>query len=122
MNTYTLEPLCAGADEDTDTAHGQTVNCYSADRLVKLDMPEYEGAPEAGPQEIEIYESAHSEWAKGVVEKVAVDGRLLIRFEHSGLTKWVDVTRTRYRWLVGERTLAAGEASTAVERAEGDPE
>ena len=121
MNTYTLEPLCGGADEGADNVHGQTVNSYSADRLVKLDMPEYEGAPEAGSQGIEIYMNDRSEWARGTVEKVAVDGRLLIRFEHSGLTKWIDVTRTRYRWLVGERALASEEAPAVPEGAEGSP-
>ena len=117
-NTYSLEPLCGGADEalEADETHGHTVNCYSADRLVKLDMPEYESVPEAGPQGIEIFQNELGAWVKGTVEKVAVDGRLLVRFEGSGLTQWLDVTRTRYRWLVGERPLAGEEAPAALER------
>ena len=95
---------------DARALHGGTVNKFSADRLIKLDMPEFEGDPVGGSLRLEIYDDTLAEWVPAAAEKVAADGRLLLRFEGSGLTKWIDVTRTRYRWLVGEVASAVEEA------------
>ena len=95
-NTYKLESL-TGMDEPVSEF---VQNRFSADRLVKLDMPELESTQEGSPRILEIYDEEVGDWVRGRVEKLAVDGRTMIRFDSSSkLAQWIDLTRCRYRWL-----------------------
>ena len=116
QNTFTLNNLL-GVE---DGPGGEMRNKYSADRLIKLDMPEFDVESYNGaPSRLEIFDDQTSEWQPGQVEKMSVDGRMLIRFDSSdGMTQWMDLTRCRYRWLVGEvlhRAEIADEAVIAIE-------
>lgn len=101
-NTYSL----LGLLDDAEPVSGNTRNRFSAERLVKLDLPEYQ--PDVGadrPKALEIYDDASGDWIKGKVEKLAVDGRTLIRLEGDPETsEWMDLTKCRYRWLLEEAT------------------
>ena len=78
-------------------------NRYAAERLIKLDMPEFElDMPEGTPQRVEIYDEYEARWKAATTERWAVDGRVSLRFDEDKETcAWVDLTKCRYRWLTG---------------------
>ena len=99
-NTYALGKLTTGTPPVDNPNYA---NRYAADRLIKLDMPEWElEMPEGTPQRLEIYDDTAAEWNAASTERWAVDGRVSIRFDDSqGDCIWVDLTKCRYRWLEG---------------------
>ena len=102
-NTYALETLTTGKEP---VGYG-VANRFSADRLVKLDLPE-QPLTNGSPQKVEIFDEEAAEWSLATVEKWAVDGRTFIRFDDaSGRAMWIDLTRCRYRWVLDTRQSAA---------------
>ena len=98
-NTYEIRKL--GSDESPVT-RSEFANRFPADRLVKLDMPEWEQPAETGsPQKVELYCDAEAVWREAVVERWAIDGRVYLRFADTPAEGiWLDLTKCRYRWLV----------------------
>ena len=78
-------------------------NRYPAERLIRLDMPEFElELPEGSPQRVEIYDDKTAQWDAASTERWAVDGRVSLRFDgNTDECVWVDLTKCRYRWLTG---------------------
>ena len=72
----------------------------SAERLVKLDMPELELEP-GQPRRLELRETLQDDWGQYTIEKFGADGRVLIKLDGGGAQtrRWVDLTRCEYRWL-----------------------
>ena len=94
-NTYRLRTLL-GDERQTlkspwDRVHG--------DRLVKLDLPEFEAGLPSGQLGVEI--ELDGEWLQGTVTRAAVDGRLEVLFAGADHGRWLDLTKHRYRWTVG---------------------
>ena len=99
-NTYALGKLTTGAPP---IANPIFANRYPAERLIRLDMPELElELPEGTPQRIEIFDDMTSTWRAASTERWAVDGRVSLRFDDNDEEcLWLDLTKCRYRWLVG---------------------
>ena len=69
----------------------------SADRLVKLDMPELELSADQ-PRRLEMRTKPTQPFNEYTIEKFAVDGRVLLRTE-GGSAEWYDLSECEYRWL-----------------------
>ena len=70
---------------------------FSADRMVKVDLPGMGIVPEGRQLE---YTVDGDTWTKARVIDVAVDGRVKLEPEHApGTASWVDLAKLRYRWL-----------------------
>ena len=92
-NTYELRPLIRGAKSFLD----RSTNKFSAERLVTVDLPAIE--LDSQDRELEFTVDGDS-WGKAKVVAVAPDGRVKLEPEHNrSQTKWVDLSRLRYRWL-----------------------
>ena len=114
-NTYALGKVTTGAPPVENPMYP---NRYAADRLIRLDMPEYEvEMPEGTPQKVEIYDEDMAQWDATSTERWAVDGRVSLRFDgNEEECIWVDLTNCRYRWLAGP--IAAGDATPAADGGE----
>ena len=99
-NTYALGKLTTGMPPVSNPMYA---NRYPADRLIRLDMPELElDMPEGTPQRVEIYDETLAQWDAASVERWAVDGRVSLRFDDNKEERTlVDLTKCRYRWLLG---------------------
>ena len=74
----------------------------SADRLVKLDLPEI-GLDPNQPRALEIRFDEGGEWTQWELERFAADGRVKVRKrtdEGGGEDRWLDLTQVRYRWIL----------------------
>ena len=92
-NTYELRPLIRGTKSFLDRA----TNRYSAERLVKVDLPAIQ--LDSQGRELEYTVEGYS-WGKAKVLEMAPDGRVKLEPDHNRHeTKWVDLSKLRYRWL-----------------------
>jgi len=101
--TFELEPLI---DLEHSVLRYKKKDMVSADRLVKVTMPQLED--DGFQKYLEISEDGHS-WDSYIVKQVAPDGKVKICPEgapHS--THWVDLTKLRYRWVVYRGPLPEG--------------
>ena len=98
-NTYALESILG---DQAPGAQGQ-VNKHPAELLIKLDMPEFQQEVQKDCRRtIEIWQERGGQWLRGTVERLACDGRICVRFDAmSDRGQWVDLTKQRYRWLMG---------------------
>jgi len=70
-------------------------------RLVKIDLPLVELEPRQ-LRHVEVYERDTDTWRLMRVDRFAVDGRVwLVPVGRGGRAAWVDLSRERYRWVVG---------------------
>ena len=99
-NTYALGKLTTGVSPNSNPMYA---NRYPAERLIRLDMPEYEmELPEGTPQRVEVYDEKTAEWRAAATERWAIDGRVSLRFDNNDEEcLWLDLTKCRYRWLAG---------------------
>ena len=72
----------------------------SAERLVRLDMPEL-GLEPGQPRKLELRESNREPWSTYELERFGADGRVRIVLQGGGAQtrRWVDLTKCEYRWL-----------------------
>ena len=107
-NTYELVDVATGES----AVSKEQPNRFPADRLVRLDMPEWEQPlPEGSPQHLEIYDEYSASWDRAIAEKWAVDGRVFVRFSDSEKDAlWLDLTTCRYRWTTGPIASAGQDA------------
>ena len=98
-NTYETESVLG-----SKAPGNRTINKISGSLLVKLDMPEFEVGLQANMNKrLEVLSPDGDTWHKGTVERLSVDGRVLIRFDdRPDVGQWLDLTSKRYRWLIGE--------------------
>ena len=69
------------------------------DRLVKVDLPELTLDP-SSPRQLEIYMEETDSWRAWSVERVAIDGRVLLRdVLLPAECEWLDLSTVKYRWL-----------------------
>jgi hypothetical protein len=72
-----------------------------ASRLVKIDLPLVDLEPRQ-LRHVEVYERDADAWRLMRVDRFAVDGRVwLVPVGRGGRAAWVDLSRERYRWVVG---------------------
>ena len=92
--TFHVEDL---ADKQRDLPFRQPL---AAERLVKLDMPELELAPNQ-PRRVEMRERPGEAFSVYKIERYSQDGRVKLTLEDGapGSGKWVDLTECEYRWL-----------------------
>ena len=97
-NTYAIEDVATGRVP----TGSKVANRFAADRLVKLDLPEWQTPLTGGGlRKVEIYDVDAADWSVATVERWAVDGRAFVRFDDgdaAGL--WIDLTKCRYRWTL----------------------
>ena len=72
----------------------------SADRLVKLDLPEVQLDP-SQPRKLELREGTSNEWSQFEIDKFGVDGRVRLTVPGGGTqqSRWIDLSKSEYRWL-----------------------
>ena len=94
--------MCIRDSHNPDEPHpDRFVNKIPSDRLIPLDMPELDVDPNQ-PRRIEVYDNRTDVWSEAVIEQIAVDGKVALRFkDFPSEWSWVDLTRVRYRWMVG---------------------
>ena len=80
-------------------------NRLSADRLIRLDMPELDLHSDQC-RVIEVHNPVTDAWRRAVIEKFSVDGRAQLRWsDDRQITEWADLTRMRYRWVATRSEL-----------------
>ena len=94
-HTFVVEDL---ADSRAELSFVQPVN---AERLVKLDLPELD-LQEGQLRRIEMRMREGDPWTAYEIDRFAADGRVNLRSLEEGVggSKWVDLSRCEYRWLV----------------------
>ena len=89
--------VCSLTDPDGGVPFSLPLN---AERLVKVDMPEFALAPSQA-RRLEMLDAETDEWVAYDVERFARDGRVKLRCVNApDNCQWVDLSRTRYRWLL----------------------
>ena len=103
-NTYALESILG---DQAPGVHGQ-VNKHPAELLIKLDMPEFQQEVQKDCRRgIEIWNERGGQWLRGTVERLACDGRVCVRFDAmADRGQWLDLTKQRYRWLIGANEVS----------------
>ena len=99
QNTFRLAGVRTGGPPVSSGGGANPINKFGAERLVRVELPETETRLRY-PHRIEVWDADVGDWQVATVEQVAVDGAMLLRYDHDlSNPEWVDLSKERFRWV-----------------------
>ena len=87
--TFRITPLEGGPERKAT---------YDSSQIVKIQVPNLDNG-DMKRRIIEVHDDSMGIWERAEVQKVSVDGRVLVCFEaRPAEAEWMDLSRKRYRW------------------------